>query len=153
MHVRPTRSGDLPALQLVLDETGVFPSELLPGMIEGFLSSEESQDLWMTCDLDGAAVGFCYAVPEEFTEGTWNMLAIAVHPERQGAGHGGALVQALEAALRRQGHRVLIVDTSTTDEFSLTREFYRKNGYAEEARIRDFWAPGDDKVVFWKRLN
>ncbi len=153
MHVRPTESGDIPALQLVLDETGVFPSELLPGMIEGFLSSEESQDLWMTCDLDGAAVGFCYAVPEEFTDGTWNMLAIAVHPEQQGAGHGGALVQALEAALRRQGHRVLIVDTSSTDEFSLTREFYRKNGYAEEARIRDFWAPGDDKVIFWKRLN
>jgi hypothetical protein len=47
----------------------------------------------------------------------------------------------------------LIADTSGTDDFAPTRAFYRKNGYAEEARIRDFWAKGDDKVVFWTALS
>jgi ribosomal protein S18 acetylase RimI-like enzyme len=59
----------------------------------------------------------------------------------------------LEADLRAKGARILIADTSGSDEFTQTRAFYRKNGYSEEARIRDFWADGDDKVVFWKSLR
>ena len=47
----------------------------------------------------------------------------------------------------------MIADTSGADEFAQTREFYRKNDYSEEARIRDFWAEGDDKVIFWKSLK
>jgi ribosomal protein S18 acetylase RimI-like enzyme len=154
MHVRPTKTEDLPALQMVLDETGVFPSDMLPQMIKGFLTDEHAPDLWMTSsDPNGTAVGFCYVVPEEFADGTWNMLAIAVHPEQQGSGYGAALVEAVEEVLREKRQRVLLVDTSSHDDFTRTREFYRKNGYAEEARIRDFWAEGDDKITFWKRLT
>ena len=32
------------------------------------------------------AVGFCYAVPEELADGAWNMLAIAVCPQKRGGG-------------------------------------------------------------------
>ena len=48
--------------------------------------------------------------------------------------------------------RILIVETLGTDEFLQTREFYLKNGFDEEARIRDFYEDGGDKVVFWKRV-
>jgi len=30
--------------------------------------------------------------------------------------------------------------------------FYRDHHYDEEARIRQFYGPADDKVVFWKLL-
>ncbi len=80
------------------------------------------------------------------------MLALAVLPEKQGSGAGRAIVDQLENELRRDGQRVLIADTSGTEEFAKTRHFYRQCGYAEEARIREFWAKGDDKVVFWKAL-
>jgi ribosomal protein S18 acetylase RimI-like enzyme len=126
---------------------------MLPELVSSFLIDEDSADLWMSCEVNGTAVGFCYAVPEKLTDGTWNMLAIAVHPKCQGGGHGGALVRSLETALRARGQRILLADTSGSDEFTLARSFYRKNGYVEEARIRDFWARGDDKVVFWKRLD
>jgi ribosomal protein S18 acetylase RimI-like enzyme len=36
--------------------------------------------------------------------------------------------------------------------FERPRAFYRKNGYIEEARIREFYEAGADKVVFWKHL-
>lgn len=152
MKVRPTQLVDIPALKLVLDDTELFPSDMLPDMAGGFLSGEDSHDLWLTCEMDGTAIGFCYAVPEELTEGTWNMRAIAVSPSKQGSGAGAALVQELESDLRKRGYRILIADTSGTDEFSATRQFYHKNGYAEEARIRDFWAAGDDKIIFRKAL-
>ena len=61
MIIRETKSEDIPGLQRVLDNTGLFPSEMLPDMVSDFLSEAESDDIWLTCDSDGAAVGFCYA--------------------------------------------------------------------------------------------
>ena len=152
MNIRPTVSADIPDLERVLSETGLFPSDMLREMISAFLSAQESSDIWMTCEVEGRAIGFCYAAPEALTKGTWNMLAIAVLPGEQGRGVGGAIVSALEDALKERDARVLIADTSGTAAFERTRAFYSRNGYTEEARIRDFWTVGDDKVVFWKAL-
>lgn len=126
---------------------------MLPDLLSGFLSEKDSKEVWLSCETDGRAIGFCYAAPEALADGTWNMLAIAVLPGLQSKGAGAAIVAALEAHLGGLGHRVLIADTSGTPEYEQTRAFYRKNGYSEEARIRDFWAAGDDKVVFWKALR
>ena len=153
IRVRPTEISDIPSLQKVLDGTKLFPSDLLPDMIDGFLSEEPADDLWYTAEQNNEVVGFCYAAPEELTDGTWNMLAIAILPATQGSGVGRELVRVLEADLQNKGHRVLIADTSGTDAFAKTREFYRKVGYTEEARIRGFWGAGDDKVVFWKNIS
>lgn len=153
MKIRPLKSDDIVDLQTVLVETELFPSDMLPNMVSAFLSGDESADIWLTCEADGKAVGLCNAVPEAFAEGAWNMRAIAVLPALQRGGFGAAIVRQLEEALKERRQRILIVDTSGTDEFAPTREFYRKNGYAEEARIRDFWATGDDKVTFWKSLT
>jgi ribosomal protein S18 acetylase RimI-like enzyme len=152
MNIRRTKNQDIASLMLVLDQTGLFPSEMLPEMIGNSLDSRSDAEIWLTCEQNGTAVGFCYAVPEKLTEGTWNMLALAVLPSLQGTGVGQAIVLALEDVLRRAGHRLLIADTSGASAFNGTRAFYRKIGYAEAARIRDFWAAGNDKVVFWKLL-
>lgn len=153
MKIRHTQQDDIAALQEVLNGTGLFPSEMLPDMVGGFLSDADSADIWLTCEAHGKAVGFCYAVPEALAQGAWNMLAIAVLPTEQGNGFGGVLTKHLEAELKKRVQRILIADTSGADAFAQTREFYRKNGYSEEARIRDFWAAGDDKIVFWKSLS
>ncbi|MEM7300247.1 MAG: GNAT family N-acetyltransferase [Pseudomonadota bacterium] len=150
-NIKQTTMEHLSALQKVLDETELFPSELLHAM---FLDtgSPDSQALWLTGELEGSPVGFCYAIPEDMADGTWNMLALAVLPKVQGQGLGSALVAAAEDHLRNENQRLLIVDTSGTEDFKRTRAFYTQNGYEEEARIRDFWAAGDDKVTFRKSL-
>ena len=48
---------------------------------------------------------------------------------------------------------MLIVETSSTAQYIGARRFYQARGFIEEARIRDFYGPGDDKVVFWKALT
>lgn len=149
--ISSTTKDDVPALQLVLDQTELFPSEMLPEMLGPSLAGD-TEAFWLTCHLDGKPVGFCFTVPEELADGTWNMLALAVRPDLQGKGLGTALVRAAESHLKGKGQRILVVETSGTDDFAATRKFYVQNGYDEEARIRDFWAPGDDKVVFRKAL-
>ena len=149
--ITSTTKDDIPALQIVLDRTDLFPGHMLPEMLAPALTGE-TEAFWLTCHVDGSPVGFCYTVPEDLTEGTWNMLALAVHPDFQGSGLGTALVQAAERRLRSNGQRILLVDTSSTDDFALTRQFYARNGYEEEARIRDFWSAGDHKVIFRKSI-
>jgi hypothetical protein len=51
-----------------------------------------------------------------------------------------------------RGARLLIIETSGLASFERTRAFYRALGYDEEARIREFFKAGDDKVVFRKAL-
>jgi hypothetical protein len=47
----------------------------------------------------------------------------------------------------------MIVETSSRDDYAPTRRFYNKRGYEEAARLRDFYAPGDDRVVLSKRMG
>ncbi len=80
------------------------------------------------------------------------MRALAVTPNLQGRGVGTALVAGLELLLQKDGQRMVLVDTSGTEAFARTWEFYEKNAYDVEARIRDYWADGDDKVTYKKGL-
>jgi ribosomal protein S18 acetylase RimI-like enzyme len=148
-HVTPD---DLPALKAVIDATELFPSELLDDMVAPYLSGAGNNDTWLTIDEDGP-VAVAYYAPERLTEGTWNLYLIAVHPDYQGHGHGAALVHHIEQALAVRGERVLLVETSGLPNFERTRAFYRKCGYDEEARIREFYQVGEDKVIFRKALT
>ncbi len=149
--IRPFKADDLPAIKAVIEACGLFPSEMLGEMVAPFLGAEPCQEFWLVDDRS-EPVAVTYCAQERMTEGTWNQLLIAVHPEHQGRGIGTQLMQATEAILREQGERLLLVETSGTAEFERTRAFYRGNGYEEEARLRDYYAAGDDKIVFRKAL-
>jgi ribosomal protein S18 acetylase RimI-like enzyme len=63
------------------------------------------------------------------------------------------LLRYVEQMLAERGERVLLVETSGTQDFEYVRAFYRNNGYAEFSRIRDFYTDGVDKIVFRKLLG
>ncbi len=151
--VRPVVFEDLPALKAIVDATGLFPSELLDEMMVGYLDASVTSEFWLTTIDEENPVAIAYCAPERMTQGTWNLLLIAVTPARQGQGLGATLLHYVENLLATQGERLLLVETSGVLEFERTREFYRKNNYEEEARIRDYYEQGDDKIVFRKRLT
>jgi ribosomal protein S18 acetylase RimI-like enzyme len=120
-------------------------------MLAGYFNGDTSEDFWLTID-EGGLLAVAYYVPEQMTQGTWNLLLIAVHPARQGQGRGLALLHHIEQALVERGARLLLVETSGLPSFERQRDFYRKCGYNEEARIRDFYQAGEGKIVFRKAL-
>jgi len=134
-----------------VDEVGFF-DEALAGFHQGSLAD----DHWLVVEgSDGRVIGAAYYAPEPFSDRVWNLYFISVSPDHQGRGLGTSLIGTIEAQLRSRGDdvaRVLIVETSSTDHYARTRAFYRGLGYAEEARIRQFYGPTDDNVVFWKSL-
>ncbi len=149
--VRATSPGDLPGLKALVDAVGLFPSAMLDGMIAAYLRRDFSEGFWLTLDA-GGPMGVVYCGPERMTQGTWNLYLIAVHPDLQGQGHGKALLRHVEEALTMRGERLLLVETSGLPAFAPVRAFYRKGGYDEEARIRDYYQEGEDKVVFRRAL-
>ncbi len=116
-------------------------------------------DIWLTSethiagDADRVLTTIAYCAPERMTSGTWNLYLIAVLPSLQRRGLGAAMMAHVESLLAARGERVLLVETSGLPQFERTRAFYRRLAYTEEARIREFYQAGEDKVVFWKALR
>ncbi len=150
--IRKVVEADLSGLKTVLDSSGLFPSGFLDEMIADYFANPDTEDVWFTCLDNDVPIAVGYCVAEKFTQGTCNLLAIGVAKELQGSGIGGQMMTFIEQLLRSAGKRILIVETSSDDQYRLTRKFYQKLGYAHEATIRDFWKEGEDKIVFWKKL-
>ena len=152
MSSRPAVHEDIHSIRLVLDDTGLFPVDMLDELITPFFEEPAHPERWFVHeDTESEINGFGFYRPEPLAEGTWNLTAIGVREHAQGHGAGSAMMCYVEEALRSE--RVLLVETSGLPEFASTRKFYLKCGYTHEATIRDYWAKGDDKVVFWKALD
>ena len=94
----------------------------------------------------------CYG-PIFGTQGSFDLYWIAVAPEEQGRGLGAQTYTRAEAAMRKAGAKHLYADTSSSDRYAGTRGFYQRMGFEEEARLADFYAPGDGKIVYVKALD
>ena len=103
-------------------------------------------------ELDGILAGWICWGQTPCTEGTWDLYWMAVDPALHGAGVGTALVDAMELRLRGRA-RLIAVDTSGRADYAPTRSFYAARGYCAVATVPDFYAPGDDQVIFTKQLT
>lgn len=151
--IRTVIKDDLEGLKEVLDSIELFPSEMLDEMISDYFNNPSSEDIQFTKVEDGKPVSIGFCAPEKLTDRTFNLYAIGVKGDKQGEGIGTEMMAFIENKLKQTGQRILIVDTSSTDDFQLTRKFYESLGYNKEAVIRDFWEDGDSKVVYWKKLT
>ncbi len=74
-------------------------------------------------------------------------------PSAQGHGVGHALLAQVEAGVRARGGRLLVIETSDTPAYAPARWLYETSGYRCEAVVPNFYAPGDDLLVFSKNLK
>jgi ribosomal protein S18 acetylase RimI-like enzyme len=102
--------------------------------------------------LDGVLVGYACFGSTPSTDRTFDLYWIAVHPRAQRNGAGAALMDEIERMLMERRARLVAIETSSRDDYAPTRRFYHQRGYQEAARLRDFYAPGDDRVVLTRRL-
>lgn len=77
---------------------------------------------------------------------------IAVHPDKQRQGRGAALIGAVEQNVAERGGRIVLIETSGLGNFDGQRALYKRLGYAEEARIRDFTSKAMIRLCSGNRL-
>ncbi len=91
--------------------------------------------------------------PVPLTRGTYDLYWIATHPDSRSSGFGRALMENVEKQVKENRGRLLVVETSAKSSYAGTVEFYRRLGYEEASRIKDFYDVGDDRLIFVKRLS
>jgi ribosomal protein S18 acetylase RimI-like enzyme len=146
-----------PVLELIR-ATGFFtPDEVKVAeeLIDIYLQQPDQRDYFIVVVVNeqGRVAGYMTYGPTPLTEGTWDLYWIAVSPADQGKGYGQQLVRWLEEEVRKRKGRLIIIETSSQPKYEPTRKFYEKLGYAEVARIPDFYRPGDDRVIFGKYFS
>ena len=107
----------------------------------------------MAVDDSDQPIGYACYGPTPLTEGTFDLYWIAVASDLSGKGIGTSLLQAVEEDILSRKGRMLIIETSSSDGYEKTRQFYIKNGYPLTETIKDFYRPGEDRVTFIKRLS
>lgn len=101
----------------------------------------------------GEVVGYsCYG-PIACTLHSYDLFWIAVHPNCQGQGLGKQLLALSEQRIAAAGGKRIYVETSGREVYHPTRAFYERCAYTLEATLKDFYAPGDDKVVYVKVVD
>lgn len=157
--VRAAVASDVvPIHALALDNAMFAPDDMagFAELLQGYLDGSLDRHRWIVAeDAASRVVGAAYYAPEPFADRLWNLYFLAVHPCQHRSGIGTLLVAHVELSLRSAGSevaRVLIVETSSTDEYQSARYFYEREGFDREARVREFYGPGDHKIVYWKWL-
>lgn len=155
--LRTLRPGDRDEVARVLGSTSAFqPHEIAVGLelVDESLDPGPSTDYgWFLAERDGRVVGFACYGPVPLTTGTFDLYWIAVERESQGTGVARALDDAVTGAIREQGGRWLLAETSSTSPYGPAQAFYDKRGYRLLGRIEDFYRVGDDRLTFGKRLD
>jgi ribosomal protein S18 acetylase RimI-like enzyme len=143
-------------LQMV-NNTGFFnPEEELIALelVDAYLEKgSESGYHFLFCQGEaGALLGYtCFGhIPG--TGASYDLYWIVVDKGSQGLGIGRKLMVKTEELIKKRGGIRIYIETSSRALYEPTQAFYLKAGYHEEAVLKDFYSPGDSKIIYVKAL-
>ena len=155
MRIRKLAQPDREPILTVLRSDDTFSEEevtVATEVLDAALAQPGRDYHILVCE-DATVVGYvCYG-PTPMTRGAFDLYWLATHRDARGRGVARRLVEAMEAELAACGARVVRVETSQLDAYGAARAFYLRLGYLEAGRIRDFYRPGDDLVIFAKGVS
>ena len=157
-RTRPLAAGDRPRVEEMTRATGLFRAAEIPVALEVFdaavgLGRKADPDYESAgVEVDGSLVGWICWGPTPGTAGTFHLYWIVVDPAWQHRGVGGALLEEMERRVAGRA-RLIAVETAGRADYAPTRAFYAGRAYRVAAEIADYYAPGDDLVLFMKRFQ
>lgn len=158
ISIRPMKAADKATVMGIMRSAAEFNSldvAVAEEVCDAYLADTAGSDYYVyVAEVDSSVVGYiCYGATP-LTQSTWDIYWIAVTPDRQGRGIGKFMLSFTEERIRENKRaRLILIETSGTPLYERTRSFYCSQGYSEVCRIPDFYAPGDDRVTFQKRLS
>ena len=155
--MRDLQSSDRPQLEQILVSCNAFTSAEVAcalELLDSVLNNPDQQDYEVVvAEIADQVAGYVLFGAVPLTQGNFDLYWIATDPELHGQGFGRKLMAETEERLQVRGARMLCLETSSQDFYQRTRRFYEQGGYQEEARIRDFYRPGDDRITYVKRFS
>lgn len=156
VEVRASRAEEREAIGRLAREAGIFNREEIDTVSELFDESQKDPRCgynFLSAHLAGTLVGFACWGPTPLTEGAYDLYWICSDSTKRRHGIARALFARVEEEIRKESGRLLAIWTSSTPPYAPANDFYRGVGCELAARIPDFYRPGDDLVVWVRRLQ
>ena len=148
---------DLSAILNIVQGSGFFSAEEVELACE--LATErleqgrQSSYQFLFAEEDGQVVGYtCYGLIPA-TASSYDLYWIAVSEAMRGHGLGKILLQTTEGLIQKMGGKQIYADTASRAQYEPTQRFYESCGYFPEAVLKDFYSPGDSKIIYTKTLK
>jgi ribosomal protein S18 acetylase RimI-like enzyme len=128
--------------------------EIAVELVEERVSRGESSGYnFVFADIEGVTAAYSCFGSIAMSKTSYDLYWIATHNDFRGKGIGRKLIDETCNQARRMGCSILIAETSGLEHYSPTRAFYISNNFELEARLKDFYAMGDDKLFYTKRIR
>lgn len=159
--IRPMVAADRSGVFRILETAGNFtPEEIATALelIDEWLElGEHSGYLTYVLESRGEesaeVLGYVSFGPTPLTESTYDLYWIAVDKSMHRGGVGKKLMKFTEEETVRRGGKMLLIETSSQETYGGTIQFYERAGYELVGKIPEYYKPGDDKLIFAKRLQ
>lgn len=150
------RHSDRDAVRTIVERTEFFRADEVDVAVE-LVDEHLARGLasgyhFVFAESDGIVVGYACYGPIACTMASYDLYWIAVDPTQQGQGIGRKLIRATEVKIAAAGGQRIYIDTSGQSKYAPTRAFYERSGFRCAARLVDFYAPGDDRLIYEKNL-
>lgn len=147
---------DCKLVATILKESGFFNAEEqevgVSLITERLQKGENSGYFFEFAEQDDILKGYtCYG-PIPGTKSSYDLYWIAVANNLRGKGIGKKLLAQTEKKIAKRGGTRIYIETSSSFLYEPTCFFYETNGYILEAQLKDYYAPGDDKLLYVKVL-
>ena len=120
---------------------------------EALLDGQFSPYLFLFAEFGQTLVGYCCFGQIPLTLSSYDVYWIAVDEDWRSRSIGSEIMRRTEEEIVRLGGSRIYVDTSGRAQYAPTRKFYEARGYLREAVLKDFYAPGDDKLIYCRTIQ
>jgi len=156
MIVRSAAPSDRTAIADVLLHSGVFgrsDADCVDEMFaESWLHPRPDAYRWLIAAEDGAVRGFACYGQESLTKHTWDLFWICLHADARGRGFGRMLIGEAVHQAAAAGGKVMVIYTSSSAAYAPARKLYTAAGFTPTSEVPDYYADGDNLLIFWRRL-
>lgn len=148
---------DIQSVRDIVVSTGFFYDhevEIAVELVVERLNLGEVTDYYFVfAEVDGVTAAYSCFGPITMSQTSYDLYWIATHNDFRGKGIGKKLLEETFNQARKMGCKIIIAETSGLPHYAPTRGFYDSTDFVLEARLKDFYAEGDDKLFYTKRIS
>lgn len=116
-----------------------------------FLEEDHVTKTFIWNNDDGQTVGYLSYIEQPDDEGAVELLNLIVLPSFWRQGYGRQIVNYYLELMKDKGFKKSKLVTSP--ENNEARAFYKKVGYKEKGLLKDYYGPGEDRVLMYKEIG
>lgn len=149
-------NSDIQRIREIVESTKFFYDhevDIAIELVEERLNNGESTGYYFVfAEIDGITIAYSCFGPIIMSKTSFDLYWIATHNDYRGRGIGKRVLEETCTQARMMGCSILIAETSGLPHYEPTRAFYTSNKFKLEARLKDFYTLGDDKLFYTKRI-